>query len=173
MTLPFMVGGFLGYVIGRDGRPEPVDIPSAVEVLRSTKPETYRKVTIDMSEARDNVELAFVGNFVAIKDVDSSVDLNIRLNESGNSLLNLSRVRQIRNSLYYRLFLTNSAGTGSVELILAIGSEFLPPDDVSVTVGHCFQAPEPTDRRRVQPTATTGRLTMQRCSGTPGRPGRS
>ena len=129
-----LIGGVIGWVIrGKGAQPEPVDVPSAIEYLRARKPKTYDVLTFDMSVARANQEVACVGDWMAIKNINSTVDLEVRLNETKSDALNLSRLRTIKQ-LYYRLFLTNTAGAGSVQLFCSLGGEFYPPDATLVDV---------------------------------------
>ena len=129
-----LIGGVIGWVIrGKGAQPEPVDVPSAIEDLRARKPKTYDVLTIDMSVARTNQEVACVGDWLAIKNINSTVDLEVRLNETERDALNLSRLRTIKQ-LYYRLFLTNTAGAGSVQLFCSLGGEFYPPDATQIDI---------------------------------------
>ena len=129
-----LIGGVIGWVIrGKGAQPEPVDVSSAIEDLRARKPKTYDVLTIDMSVARANQEVACVGDWLAIKNINSTVDLEVRLNETERDVLNLSRLRTIKQ-LYYRLFLTNTAGAGSVQLFCSLGGEFYPPDATQIDI---------------------------------------
>ena len=129
-----LIGGVIGWVIrGKGAQPEPVDVPSAIEYLRARKPKTYDVLTFDMSVARANQEVVCVGDWLAITNINSTVDLEVRLNETEWDALNLSRLRTIKQ-LYYRLFLTNTAGAGSVQLFCSLGGEFYPPEATQVDV---------------------------------------
>ena len=78
----------------------------------------YKTLTLDISEARDNVEYPYEGNFLyVINPGDITGDIYISLSDATNPKLNLLDYRRIRGS-FKKFFITNEVGTGNLELVL-------------------------------------------------------
>lgn len=131
--LSLMLGGVAGYVL-KDGKaqPQPVNWTQVLEQIRRDKPVTIDLVSLDASEARDNVEFTKAGDFIQIVSYQGSADFQIRLNEQDAPLQSLSKLKSI-NAYFYRFFITNPIGNSAVVLKVCRGIRLETADAVSNT----------------------------------------
>ena len=82
---------------------------------------SYKKISLNLSEARDNREYPISGNFIYIENpVDVVVSsITIRLDDAINDELNLLTLRQIRGP-FTKFYITNTVGTGILTLVIGI-----------------------------------------------------
>jgi len=109
-----------------------------LEGLRHEKPKNYEVFSFSAATARSNVEVAAAGDSISIEHYPSASPFFIRLNEPGNDLIDLSRLRRI-DFPFYRFFLTNVAGNGNIVLNIGRGlrleSEGIGLEELAVRLG--------------------------------------
>lgn len=122
------LGGLIGYAIGTDGKVHPVSQEQMNRLLRDTKPEFLKKVDIDTSIARDGEEgsgeYPVAGSFIIVLNPTTpTLPVYIKLNEPGWPKLPLTDLRRVTGP-FYRFFIENAAGEGTLSLIVAKGYQF-------------------------------------------------
>lgn len=93
----------------------------------------YRKVVIDLSVARTDERKDIAGDFILVESYDSTTPLYIKLNQKEAATIDLTKVRSI-SSPFSKLFLTNSAGSGTVTLLIGGEAQFRGEAARTVTV---------------------------------------
>ncbi len=123
------VGGLIGWVIkpGKNGEQVMTPIKVDREQLQSLKPTLYKVITLDMATARSlalgNWEFPETADQILIINRGASVACNIRMNEPENPPIDLRDLKELKG-LIWRFYITNVAGTGSIDLILFKGGAF-------------------------------------------------
>lgn len=103
---------------------EPAVPESIIEQLIQVRPEFYKVVELDMATARTDKEFIYRGSFIWVDNqYTTSLKATIRLNEPEFDELDLLRQKYIRGP-FYRFFITNTAGAGTIKLIISRGYEF-------------------------------------------------
>ncbi len=88
--------------------------------LDSQRPKTYFTLPLDLTAARNNVRFPFPANYFYITGVSiSSANIDIRLNERSNDVLNLTNHRGVRGP-FKCFYITNAAQPG-VTIDIACG----------------------------------------------------
>lgn len=118
-----------GIILG--SRPGPP--PEILDRLREDKPDLYTTRTIDVSEARDRVEFNVSGSWLYVNKDTATVDVEIRLNEPDKAVFNLSKLKLI-SLPFYRFFVTHTAGSGSMEIIIGKTGMMISPSEVDIEV---------------------------------------
>lgn len=106
-------------------RERPVGLEDVMKFLRREKPSFLWVRTLDATTARDREVLDLQGDFLAAVMDASTVAFQVRLNEEDKEEINLKRILALR-APYYRLFISNKAGQGSVTLMGGKGVEVEP-----------------------------------------------
>jgi len=114
-----IIGGFSVWAATRDDKGN-----ALLEEVKTKKPPFYKVITLDMATARDEVEFNEVADFILIDNQDASVPCYIRLNEKGFDKLDIRKYSRFQGTLW-RFFITNSAGSGHIDLLLCRGLAFL------------------------------------------------
>lgn len=114
-----VLGGFTAWAARKDEKGN--DLLEKVKVL---KPPFYKKITLDMATARNELEFNEVADFIIVDNKDASVACYARLNEKNFDKLDLRKYSRFQGTLW-RFFITNSAGTGNIDLLLCRGLAFL------------------------------------------------
>ena len=91
-----------------------------IDHLTKDKPQFYKFVDIDLSEARTNVEYLEAGNFIWIDNQFARGQVTLRLNEENFDTFDLRRQRYIEGP-FYRFIIDNVAGQGSIRLFISRG----------------------------------------------------
>lgn len=100
------------------------DISELIDALKDNKPEFIKKITIDTSTARNREEVVVAGNSLFVDNpATPSSPVYIRFNEPEAPELELTRMREVSGP-FYRFFITNAAGTGTLRLIVSRGYQF-------------------------------------------------
>lgn len=147
-----IAGGAIGYAIARDGK---TIVPITGQNLRESKPSFEKKIEIDTSvahnEATKNWEYPEEGNLIYVVNPTTPIDdVYVRFNEPDAADWKLTELRKIRFP-FYRFFITNAAGTGTLEIRVARGLQVEPFEGVVSTVGSVLNAigdvsvPSPSD----------------------------
>lgn len=115
-----------------------------LDVIKKQRQKTYHILTFDLSTARNNELINITGSHIYIMTATGTA--NVRLNENSEDAIDLIKGRQI-NGVFYRIFLSNSAQSGT-SITLAIGVEsdiFQMIDSVSAgTGGIILESTSPT-----------------------------
>ena len=119
VVLGGVLGGIVGWTAKRDGMGRNI-----LEQVKVNKPPFYRKITLDMATARKDAVFDEVADFIIIDNQDASVACEIRLNEPEFEKLDLRKFSKLQGTIW-RFYITNAAGTGSIELLLCRGLAFL------------------------------------------------
>lgn len=116
ITAAFL-GGAFGYCVrGPGGKTEPVDWDRLLKYLANAKPVLYETTEIDCSTAHTNNEpIHKAGDYIRVEQHSPSVPVYLQLNEPDAAKINLLAEKEI-NAPFYRLFVTNAAGSGSIIL---------------------------------------------------------
>lgn len=104
-----------------------------INSIRSKNASTYRMITIDLSIARSEFELAIAGAYIfGFAATDAIANIDIKLNENRNDTIPFSSQKFI-DAVFYRLFLTNTAQAGkSITLAIAtFDTEFFRVGDLT------------------------------------------
>lgn len=122
-----IAGGAIGYAIARDGK---TIVPVTGQDLRESKPSFEKKIEIDTSvahsEALKNWEYPEEGNLIyVVNPTTPTGTVYIRFNEPEAQDWDLTKLRKIRFP-FYRFFITNTAGTGTLEIRVARGLQVEP-----------------------------------------------
>jgi len=117
-----------GMILGKPGPPAEL-----IADLRERKPDLYTTRTIDASVARDKVEFNVAGAWLYVNEDTASVDVEVRLNENDKAPLNLSKLKLI-SLPFYRFFITNAAGSGSMEIVIGKTGMMVSPSEVDIEV---------------------------------------
>lgn len=130
-----LLGGLTGYAIGgkpqapntiiiegSDGRnAEGITFPSEaefLEMLRHRKPTLFSVVPLDTSEARNMKEYPTTGFSIFVQNpADASLPVYIQLNEADSPLIDITKIQKIITP-FYRFFITNAAGVGTLTLLI-------------------------------------------------------
>lgn len=88
--------------------------------LTKDRPEFYKFVEIDLSTARTNVLYEEVGTFIQVDNQFARGEVTLKLNEDYFDTFDLRRQRYIRGP-FYRFYVTNVAGQGSIRLFISRG----------------------------------------------------
>ena len=120
-----IAGGVVGYLLGRSGKLEARTLDQVLKELQANKPANIWVQTFSASEARTGAELVVAGDYLyAALDI-SATPFTIQLNEKDTPFIDLARVKAVR-APYYRIFITNQAGNGSITFIGGKGLELVP-----------------------------------------------
>lgn len=122
------LGGLIGFAIGKDGKVVPITQEQINRLLRDVKPEFLKKVDIDTSIARAGDETSgkydIAGSFILALNPTTPTDaVYIKLNEPTWPELPLTSLRRLIGP-FYRFFVKNAAGSGTLNLIVAKGYQF-------------------------------------------------
>lgn len=119
------VGGIMGYIIkpGKNGEQIMTPIRVNREQLQAQKPLIYKIITLDMATVRNLEEFLETADQILIINRGASVACQIRLNEDVYPPIDLRDMREL-NGLFWRFYITNAAGVGSIDLILFKGGAF-------------------------------------------------
>ncbi len=112
-----LLGGAAAWIL-KPGNGSKAITAQLLEKLSADKPSVYDVLTYDALEARDNKEITVAGDFINVVHYPTTVPFYIRLNEKDNPAIDLNRLKTIRYP-FYRFFLTNIAGAGTI--ILKVG----------------------------------------------------
>lgn len=94
------------------------------DYLRAQRYKPYETRIIDLSTARDKVEMIITGNYIyALEATDGDTSINVAFNESNHKFIKIKKGRGIR-SPYYRLWLTHEAQVGKT---ITLGFGVLDP----------------------------------------------
>ena len=123
------------------------DILQGIDLIRKMSYETslspekkapYEVLTFGGDTARTDVEIPVSGDFIQVEVSTTGGAFyaaksvfELRLNEKTNPLLDLSQIRSIEAS-FYRLFLTNTWGKGSLTLRIAEGARIHAVEEVQI-----------------------------------------
>lgn len=141
-TLALLVAsGAIGYAIGRDGK---TVVPVTANDLQASKPTFEKKLEIDTSVAHDeatkNWEYNEEGNLIyVVNPTTPTTTVYARFNEPDAPDWDLTALRKIRFP-FYRFFITNTAGSGTLEIRVARGLQVEPYEGVVSTVGSVLNA---------------------------------
>ncbi|MBA7597121.1 hypothetical protein ES703_04116 [subsurface metagenome] len=91
-----------------------------IDHLTKDRPEFYKFIDIDLSTARTNELHEESGSFIWIENQFARGEVTLRLNEDYFDTFDLRRQRYIRGP-FYRFFITNLAGQGSIRLFISRG----------------------------------------------------
>ena len=128
-----LAGGIIGYAIGRDGR---TIVPVTPAHLQESKPSFEKQVKIDTSEARDSQPYNETGNLIYVVNPGTPTGkVYIKFNEPEEANWELTALRKIRFP-FYRFWITNDAGTGTLEIRVARGLQVEPYEGVVPTVSY-------------------------------------
>lgn len=113
-----------GAPLGLGGRVERRRMIGGVDFdeLKGQRIQVYTTITLDLSTARDDEELAITGNYIyGLASTDDAANASVKFNEDARASIGIYTGRGIRCP-FYRLFFTNAAQAGKT-LTLAIGVE--------------------------------------------------
>lgn len=111
--LLMLLGGVIGKALGEKGVPSDADV---VNVLRSLKPTMSMTISLDITQTRDNEVHDDAGYAIFVQNPeDASVPVYIKLNEEESDLIDITENRKIV-APFYRFFVTNASGTGTLIL---------------------------------------------------------
>ena len=91
-----------------------------IEHLTKDKPEFYKFIDIDLSEARTNIVYLESGTFMWIDNQFARGNITLRLNEESFDAFDLRRQRFIEGP-FYRFIIDNVAGQGTIRLFISKG----------------------------------------------------
>lgn len=114
------VGSIIAWPTRRDGEGKVL-----LEQIKAKKPRFYHTITLDMTTGRTEQIFDEVADYVIIDNHDASVPCYIRLNEPGHEKLDLRKFSYLQGAVW-RFYITNEAGTGSIDLLICYGMSFLP-----------------------------------------------
>lgn len=110
-----LIGGLVGYSLAKEKPPTDAEI---VDYLRERKPIFFRNVPIDTSVARENVEIPSAGILLFVENPGTPTkSVYVKLNEPDSEKIDLTTQRKIRMP-FYRLFISNEAGVGILNLVV-------------------------------------------------------
>lgn len=115
----FFAGGFGGWVAHAlaEGKPVPTEA-QILKDLESLKPKLTKNVAIDTTTARNNETYPIAGQSLNVENpATPSASVYIRLNEPDADQIDLTKQGKIK-APFYRFFITNDAGTGTLNLIV-------------------------------------------------------
>lgn len=113
------IGGFVAWTARRDENGLLL-----LERVKAKKPPFYKTITLDMATARTDKGFDEVADYIVIDNKDASVACSIRLNEPNFEKLDLRKYSRLQGTIW-RFYITNEAGTGSIDLLLCHGLAFL------------------------------------------------
>lgn len=125
-------GGIVGWLLKPTNGAQAAEykvlpIPIDKEFIRTRKPAFYKKITLDMATARSqalkNWEFVEQADAIVVLNHSASVACNIRLNEPEFHDLDVRDFKSFEGYIW-RFFITNTAGTGSIDLLLCRGAAF-------------------------------------------------
>lgn len=105
-----------------------------IKQLMRDKPRDYEVIPLDASVVRDDEPLVIYGTFLGIDEDTSDVDFYIRLDEKTDPQLNLSQKKYLQHP-FWRLFITNASGTGTLKLAIGRAGFFFVPESVAEFLG--------------------------------------
>jgi len=109
-----LFGGLVGYAMASGGK-TPTDA-EVIEALRSSKPTFFNRLSLNTATTRTNEKHEIVGNFLKVENPeDVDVSVYVRLNELESEPIDLTKEGLIKAPIY-RFYITNSAGTGTLNL---------------------------------------------------------
>ena len=78
----------------------------------------YRKLDLDISQERDNMEFPYTGNLIYVKNPQNITGaVTIKMEDATNDELDLLTVRRIRGP-FTKFYISNTAGTGILEIVI-------------------------------------------------------
>ena len=125
-----LAGGVVGYTLKKDGGKrvlQPMEWRDLLYRLSTEKPAIYDVLSLDAATARTKQEYALAGDFILIENYFSTVPFYLRLNEPDFPELNLGRHKSLA-APFYRFFITNVAGSGSIVLKICRGMRLEPQE---------------------------------------------
>ncbi len=97
-----------------------MDFLRQLHEIKTTRPQVYKIMTLDLSTVRSDYEQAIAGNyFVVLEATDINANIQVRFNESYCDVATLKK-RQGFKIPFYRVFITNAAQAGKT-LTIAYG----------------------------------------------------
>lgn len=110
-----LLSGLVGYSLGKEKPPTDAEV---VNYLRERKPVLFKTIPIDTSVARENVEFPSVGVLLFVENPDTPTKpVYVRLNEPDSDKIDLTTQRKVKIP-FYRFFITNEAGAGTLDLVV-------------------------------------------------------
>ena len=122
------LGAFGGTILGfmvrpLDGQPQ-VQVIQPIypdyKQIEQQKPYFYETITLDMATSRSGVPFPKQVDHIYIVNKEASVPCNIQLNEPEYTPMDLRDYEWLSGPIW-RFFISNTVGTGSIELILTRG----------------------------------------------------
>lgn len=117
--MPFAGGLAAGAVMGAVLAPRAPD-SATLEYLIKNKPEFYKFIDIDLSVARTNQVYDEPGEFIWIDNQFARGSVELALNEQKFDKYDLRRQKYISGE-FYRFYITNVAGQGTIRLFISRG----------------------------------------------------
>jgi len=132
--LAALLAGTVGWTIGHEGKIKLAPLESqVVDTLRNDKPELIKEYPIDLSVARNAQEVVLTGTLIYVENPnDVTGPVYIQLNEPESAQIDLTKQRRIKGT-FYRFFITNAAGTGTLNLRLS-RSKFFQFDESQLEI---------------------------------------
>jgi len=120
MAEPFAVGLLAGAVVGwvlkPNGQVQAVTQPTITDYLKTETPSLIEALSLDTTQVRNTEEYDLVGSCIFIENpTDCSQPVYIRLNEKDAPQMELTSKKKITGQ-FYRFFIDNVAGTGTLNL---------------------------------------------------------
>jgi len=101
------------------------------ESLRQGYRNLYDVLRFSADTARDNQEVNFTGDFIEVEHYPGVIPFSIRLNERDAPSIGLRTKRSI-TAPFYRFFISNSAGAGTLVLNVGAGTRMQSADIVDI-----------------------------------------
>ena len=117
----FLAGGVLGWVY-RNNQLEGVTLVEAINELREREVGPLAELTFSAGTARVDVEVAVQGSTLIPDTAGLGSPFSIRLNDKNGPRIDPSRIAMVR-APFYRLFISNQVGAGSLRLFIGKGVE--------------------------------------------------
>jgi hypothetical protein len=126
-----LLGGSVALAVHDDGKITPVPDVRVFDYLKEQTPELVHEISIDTAVARSGEELPITGTLVFIDNPTvPTKPVYIQLNEKTAPKIDITQKKRV-SGIFYRLFITNEAGVGTLALKISRSSLFDFEDSVA------------------------------------------
>jgi len=128
-----MFAAMVGYAIKPDGVIEPIDYSKLAALLAGSEKAFVKKIAIDVSEERTKQKYPYAGMMIFVENPTApDVPVYIRFNRPDGEEFTLTNFRKMRGP-FGSFYITNAAGTGTLNIIVTRGYQFEFVEATSIT----------------------------------------